>query len=215
MGKREELIRRAKEVLSDDVAIEIAKSYGDGVVFPSVIEIDRANAADRLFIDWPDDVLVLARENQGVCTWGMSLGEETIGIVVVGGDLPERATVAYCVDLNAYVEARRWDGALFGGTPLLQAQTPRLEAETRELLGERFDERASTQAWPSAENLRFERAGLRVMLCLGERQCDWWISGVAGDVEDLVRELRGTQSERLDLWSNDAEGQRIASINPV
>ena len=59
----DELLTHARAVLDTVTATEIAKVYGDDVVFPEQVVISR-------FPGWSGDVLVLATENQGVCRVG-------------------------------------------------------------------------------------------------------------------------------------------------
>ena len=140
------------------MADEIATAYGDNVVFPHRVVIDEPDSDARRFVDWVWPVLVLADENQGVCSWGVSLEGESEGAVVVGGELPHKIhSTIYCDDLEAYVGSRRWDSDCLGREPLLQAQASPLDPAGLEHLTARFTQRWTTRAWPCRENLRFER----------------------------------------------------------
>jgi hypothetical protein len=69
-------------LLTADVAEEIAITFGDTPVYPQRILVDSPEEPSltwppsaRRFPGWPGPVLVLSDENQGVCSWGVPLGE--------------------------------------------------------------------------------------------------------------------------------------------
>jgi len=86
MASVDRIINEAHNVLSGQLAVEIALTYGDQVVFPTTVQIDEVASPRRLFPGWREDVLVISIENQDVCAWGISLGGQRVGAVVVGGD---------------------------------------------------------------------------------------------------------------------------------
>lgn len=198
----DETLRDARAVLDTATAAQIAEVYGDNVVFPEQVVIDQ-------FPGWPSNVLVLAHENQGVCSWGLSLGDVSEGVVVVAGDLAGGAdSVAYCDDLETYVAARRWDDHCLR-PPLLQAQAAPVDADCVEYLDRHFDRRWITRGWPCRENLRFERDDLRVMLWSCADQCDWWISGSAPALAAVLDDLSALSDLGTALWSNDTVGEDL------
>lgn len=75
-----------RRLLTADVAQEIARTFEDQPVYPERIIVDRPGDIWRRFPGWPEPVLVLSVENQGVCSWGVQLGGSS-GEVLVGGDL--------------------------------------------------------------------------------------------------------------------------------
>ncbi len=161
------------------------------------------------FPGWPDDVLMLATENQGVCARGLSLGGSRDGAVVVAGDLVGGSdAVVYCDDLETYIAARRWDDLCLR-PPLLVAQAAPIDTASIEYLNEHFEKRWTTRGWPCAENLRFQRDGLKVMLwsCVG--QCDWWISGPAPALGAILDDLSALSDLKTALWSNDEVGVEL------
>ncbi len=193
------MLTHARAVLDAATADTIAKVYGDNVVFPERIEIDRV-------VGWPSDVLVLATENQGVCSWGLSLDGASAGVVVVTGDVADGSdSVVYCDNLETYVVVREWDGRCLR-PPLLQAQAAPLDAACLDYLDRHFERRWTTHGWPCHENLRFEREGLRVMLWSCTDQCGWWISGPAPELAAALGDLAALSNLSTALWSDDAVG---------
>jgi hypothetical protein len=61
-------------LLTADVAAQIARTFGDQVVFPHRVVVDCPPGFSRRFPGWPGPVLVLCDENQGVCSWGVPSG---------------------------------------------------------------------------------------------------------------------------------------------
>jgi hypothetical protein len=121
-------------LLTADVAVEIARVFGDQPVYPQRIVVDypdRASPArpgsQRRFPGWPGPVLVLSDENQGVCSWGIPAGGSDE--VVVGGDLLDagHTTVSYAASVAAFITARRWDHRCLDDGPVLQAQAAELD----------------------------------------------------------------------------------------
>jgi hypothetical protein len=117
-------------LLTADVAAEIARTFGDQLVFPQRIVTDSPAGSSpappgfsRRFPGWPGPVLVLSDENQGVCSWGVPSGGGG-EVVVVGGDLLDAgcATVVYAASVADFIAARRWDHRCLSSGPVLQAQ---------------------------------------------------------------------------------------------
>ncbi|MCP3883165.1 MAG: hypothetical protein GY701_32915 [Sulfitobacter sp.] len=195
-------LRRAEALFDKTSAVQVAEGYGDDIVFPDQIVVDR-------FPGWPDDVLVLSIENQGVCAWGLSLGTSHEGAVVVAGDLiGDDDTVVYCDDLEIYLATRQWDRRCLR-PPLLQAQAAQIDPASVEYLEQHFEQRWTTRGWPCPENLRFERDGLKVMLWSCAGQCDWWISGSPTELGAILSELSALSNLSTALWSNDTLGQDL------
>ncbi len=185
-------IERARQTLSEEVATQLSGAYTDNAVYLGRLEIDRAASPQRQFPGWPDDVLIVAVENQGVCSWGVSLAGASRGVVVVGGDLAGGSgTTPYAPDLATYVRTRKWDKECLDSAPLLQAQGAALDERTASFLRSRFSELDPTFGWPCAANYRFETDGVPVMLWSDDEQCDWWISGDEHQLGGLASRTHG------------------------
>ncbi len=98
--------RLAEEVIRPEVATEIAGVHGDDVVYAAEVVVEAESSRCSFFRGWQGPVLLLSQENEGVCSWGLSLDGHSAGAVVVGGDLcgGER-TIVYASDLAAFVVA--------------------------------------------------------------------------------------------------------------
>jgi hypothetical protein len=199
--------------LTRAIAHELAETYGDQVVFPDQVVVDRPEDPDRHFPGWPGMVLVIAVENQGVCAWGVPLGNSDPS-VLVGGELSDGedysdATMAYTASVGEYVAVRRWDRVCLNGGLLLQAQAAELDQASMDFLRANFREVHPTQGWPAAAQFRFEGSGgVKIMLWSDKGQCDWWLSAaIAADLDPVVRLLLDLSDLRTSMWSNDLEGE--------
>lgn len=204
-----DLIEVARQLITPEIAEEIAVPYSDTVVFPArhIVEV---GGSSKQFPGWDGRVLVLSVENQGVCSWGLSLDGGDAGQVVVGGNLPSGVgTVVYATGVADFVAARRWDARLFGKPPLLQAQAIELDEATLRTLRSQFVEGITTFGWPCATNYRFESDTVALMLWACSGQCDWWVSGGSTALAGLLPTLRQLSDLGTSLWSNDAEGARL------
>lgn len=201
------LMDHASSVVTRNVAEEIAGAYSDQAVFPSDVVV----LCDSLeFPAWSTPVLLLSRENQGVCCWGLSLEGEWAGAVVVGGDLPTgHRTVVYTATVDEFVSVRRWDRRLLQTEPRLQAQASPLDGRSMGRLRVGFEERTTTYGWPCPTNYRFERGSTRVMLWACDDQCDWWIAGPEANLRDLLPDLRLLGDLASSMWSNDPVGEQL------
>lgn len=197
---------------SAEVAARAAEPYDDQVVFPAQVHIDAVGDPGRLFPGWQGPVLVLSVENQGVCAWGVPLGPEDPP-VLVGGELlgSGRRTVQYARSIDEYVSVRAWDSACLASVPLVQAQAAPVEDLTIKRLHELFHRGIATLGWPGAEQLRFQRDGVQIMLWSARDQCDWWISGPAEQVRSAVAEIAALSDLQETLWSNDTQGMALLS----
>jgi hypothetical protein len=190
-----------KERLDLATAGEIAAVYGDEAVFPSVVAI-HDERSDR-FPGWHGSVLLISTENQGVCSWGVSLDGPDIGAIVVG---LEGRTVVHTPTLAEFITARRWDRLCLSREPLLQAQAHPLDTGSLAYLTGEFDQGTTTYGWPCEVNYRFQAADVRVMLWACAEQCDWWISGPEPDMAALLPSLRTLSNLAESLWANDKKG---------
>jgi hypothetical protein len=208
-----DLVRRT---LTADVVRELAVAFDDQVVFPERVLVDEVGVPDRRFPGWPGPVLVISVENQGVCAWGVPLGQED-PVVVVGGQLLDHgdATVEYAPGVAAFVEARRWDRDCLCHVPLVQAQADPLDPASLGHLQAHFGAGPTTVGWPAGRQLRFERGGCRLMLWSGADQCDWWVSGPEPELRDVVEELLPLSNLRRALWSNDDAGETLLAALDV
>lgn len=206
-----------RSLLTSEVARELASTYGDQVVFPDRVNVDRPDDAERLFPTWPTSVLVISVENQGVCAWGVPIGDREPP-VLVGGDLFEgthwsAGTTRYAPNVESFVASRRWDHACLNGGPLIQAQAAELDGESLDFLRGRFSECLPTKGWPGAAQHRFAGSGVRIMLWSAPGQCDWWISGTnTAALRAAVVEIMALSDLGSALWSNDDAGEELLRV---
>jgi hypothetical protein len=197
-------------LVTSEVARELASTFGDQVVFPDRIVIDRPGAPDRRFPGWPTSVLLLLVENQGVCAWGVPL-DDPDPPVLVGGDLAagvDETTVRHAGSVEGFVAARRWDHECLNQELVIQAQAATLDRQSLELVRGWYEEQPSTTGWPGAVQYRFERDGLRILLWSSPDQCDWWISSARPEqLPEAVEQLMSLSDLRTSLWSNEPSGE--------
>ncbi len=197
-------------LITAGVARELAGVYGDQVVFPQRVIVDRPQDEDRRFPGWPAPVVVLADENQGVCSWGVPL-DDPRPPVLVGGDLDDdESTAVYAPDVASYIAARRWDARCMEREPLLQAQAAPLDDVSLARLRAAFQEQPGTRGWPGHTQLRFEGHGVTILLWCGPEQCDWWLSGsdeaALGAAVEWLLELSDL---RVSMWSDSPSGEQL------
>ncbi|GIH09742.1 hypothetical protein Rhe02_78090 [Rhizocola hellebori] len=199
-----------RSLITTPVAHELAKTYTDQVVFPEKLVIDRPDDPHRRFPGWPTAVLVIADENQGVCSWGVPLGEPEPR-VLVGGELEGiNSTVVYAPDVASYLAARRWDYGSLDREPLLQAQADPLDEASLAHLRAGFDEQPRTHGWPGHTQFRFQRDGVKILLWSGTDQCDWWLSAVdEARLAEAAARLVDLSDLRTSLWANDIAGEAL------
>src|SRR4051794_13230974 len=175
----DEVVRQVASVFTREIAAQTAAVFSDQPVFPDKIVVDRPDDAERRFPGYPSPVLLLSDENQGVCSWGVPIGQDRLP-VLVGGDIsdePSSTTIEYASDIAAFVAARRWDHACLGQTPLIQAQANAIDDDALAFLKTRYRETLPTAGWPGCYQRRLEDdRGCQILLWMQSRQCDWWIS---------------------------------------
>jgi len=200
-----------ERLLTAEVAREIAKTFGDEPVYPQRIVVDSPADPSRRFPGWPGPVLVLSDENQGVCSWGMPLGDSS-GQVLVGGDLVDagKATVQYAASVEDFIAARRWDHSCQSSSPFLQAQAAPLDGASLGYLQARLTPAVATAGWPGSRQYRFEGQGVRVLLWSCSWQCDWFISASnEPSLKAFAAGLLDLSNLRSALWSGHASGARL------
>jgi hypothetical protein len=203
--------RAMRSLLTREVAAELAVVYGDQLVFPDRTVVDRPGDDERLFPGWPTPVLVISIENQGVCAWGVPLGDSDPP-VLVGGELLDApdATLQYAPSIESFIAARRWDAVCLTQEPLLQAQAAAVDAESLAVLRGRFNELPPTAGWPWAAQHRFENGTTRIMLWSGKEQCDWWISSAdKSELKAVAKQLLSLSDLRVSMWSNDGDADLL------
>lgn len=206
-----------ERVLTADVGVEIARTFGDQLVYPRAIVVDHPEGAPgtppgsrRRFPGWPGPVLVLSDENQGVCSWGVPAGGSDE--VVVGGDLLDTgcATVVYGSSVADFIAARRWDHRCLNDGPVLHAQAAELDLASLGYVQARLAPAVATAGWPGPRQYRFEGRDVRVMLWSQAGQCDWWVSAASpASLRQFAAGLLNLPGLRQALWSNDEDGQRL------
>jgi hypothetical protein len=205
-------------LVTADVAEEIAVAFGDLVVYPQRTLVDSAEEPSltcppsaRRFPGWPGPVLVLSDENQGVCSWGVPLGDDS-DLVVVGGDLLDagHATMPYAASVADFIAARRWDHVCLSSAALLQAQAGELDRVSLGYLGAKLAPAIATAGWPGARQYRFEGQDVRVMLWSYAGQCDWWVSASSeSSLKAFATGLMDLSDLRSTLWSNDGSSAQL------
>jgi len=196
-----------ERLLTADVAVEIARAFGDQPVYQQRVVVDSPEAlpgSRRRFPGWPGPVLVLSDENQGVCSWGVPA--DGSDAVVVGGDLLDAGctTVAYAASVADFIAARRWDYRCLNGGPVLQAQAAELDQGWLAYLQARLAPAVTTAGWPGSRQYRFGGRDVRVMLWAQEGQCDWWVSSASpASLRQFEVGLLDLPGLRQTLWSND------------
>lgn len=195
-----ELIESARRILTPEAVAELSAAYDDSFVFPE-------SHIQELFPGRQAKSLLIAHENQGVCTWGLELDGVDAGKILVTGEEAKGGARVYCESLDEFAETRRWDAVCFS-SPLLQAQANRIDDRVLAWLRESFDELTPTYDWPAAVVLRFEGRGLRVMLWIDDSRTDWWI---CGEERGILAELVTFANLAQTIWSNDEHGMRILS----
>ncbi|SNY38080.1 hypothetical protein [Paractinoplanes atraurantiacus] len=78
-------LRRLHELITPEIAWELAEPYGDQIVFPGRVETDTPDDHDRRFPGWPGSVVTISVENQGVCAWGVPMDVAEPPVIVGGG----------------------------------------------------------------------------------------------------------------------------------
>lgn len=207
-----------ERLLTADVAEEIARAFGDQVVYPQRILVDsqaepslRWPGPSRRFPGWPGPVLVLSDENQGVCSWGVPVHGGS-SEVLVGGDLLDvgHVTVVYAASVEDFIAARRWDHQCLNSIPVLQAQAAELNQASLGYLQARLAPLVPTAGWPGSHQYRFEGQDVRVMLWSYAGQCDWWVSASsAPSLQAFTAGLLDLPDLSKALWSNDKAGARL------
>lgn len=218
----DEVVEHLSSVFTHEVATEAAVVFGDQPVFPAEAVIDLPDKTDRRFPGWPSPVLVLSDENQGVCSWGVPIGQSRVP-VLVGGDITEeqsRATVEYAPDVDAFIGARRWDRGCLERSPVIQAQAAPIDGAVTASLRTRYRDILPTTGWPGRQQFRFEDdQGTRILLWVQSQQCDWWISARSrAQLKSVIIELADLSNLRVALWSNDQGGDdllRELAIRPA
>ncbi len=206
------LLAAVEALITSATATEISSAYGDLPVYPDETVVENPDSPVRYFPDWPGHVLLLSHENQGVCSWGVSLDGDLAGSVLVGGDLGEgRGTVVYASGVDQFVALRRWDRQCLEREPLLQAQAAPLDDASLAYLRSACTENVQTFGWPCDINYRFAAGSVRIMLWSCPDQCDWWISGQADEIAALLTNLRTLSDLGSSLWSDDPVGSGLLS----
>jgi len=193
--------------LTPEVAQEIA-IYSDTIVFPNEILIYQPTDPDTYFLNYPHPVLVLMFENQGVVAWGVPLGVDRPPVLVGSDELPVTETAP---NIETFIAARRWDAAAFPHCPTtIQAQAEPLPDPAKRFLDAHFHPNLTTYGWPGHTNLRYESDSARILLWLGEEQCDWNISAASlPELEATMRSLFHLSDLATSAWSLDKEGEQI------
>jgi hypothetical protein len=124
-----------------------------------------------------EGLLVIRRENQGVCNWAVRLDDGADPRVLIEVDSKPDLVIwrLHAASFSDYVLTLAWDRLAFGLPFGLAAQDSPLERHDLALLEREFEQQDRTWGWPGHTNYRFERGEGRVIVWDGEGQADWWL----------------------------------------
>jgi len=146
-------------------------------------------------------------ENQGVCTWSISLDGSDDPPVYVDVDSDGKQWNVQAPTFSAYVYACVWDYALvMDKSALVQAQNEPLSEEAVGELRRLFREQPATFGWPGSTQHRFAGRDQAILIWAGGSQADWFVG--AGDASSLESALRA-------VWNLDAVGQSLYDCSDI
>ena len=140
-------------------------------------------------------------ENQGVCTWSISLDGSDDPPVYVDVDSDGKQWNMQAPTFSAYAYACVWDYALVLDQPaLVQAQNEPLSEEAVGELRRHFGELPPTSGWPGSTQHRFAGNQCAILIWAGKGQADWFVG--ARDAKSLEGFLR-------IVWNLDGVGPAL------
>jgi hypothetical protein len=150
-------------------------------------------------------LLVVAREQQGVCHWAVPLdeGPDPKVLIEVDGAPGEPTWREHAPSVTAWVAACAWDKAAFDLPLGLTAQDdPLAEADLR-LLEREFNSGPTTFGWPGETVWRFEWQDQRVLVWAAADGSDWWL---LAETAEALGDLAGT------LWSCGGLARSLSAV---
>jgi len=154
------------------------------------------------FVDPPRDLareglVMILRENQGVCTWAVRLdGSEDPPVVVEVDSWPNPVWVSCADRFSTFMFCWLWDFCfgpldLRGRHSLLECQAGQLAPEAIAQLQAHFQEMPRTHGWPGKTNYRFSGHGGKILIWAGEeRGTDWHVAASSKDMGGVTAKLR-------------------------
>lgn len=180
-----------REWYCDDESIDILTRYSNQ---DPPIPIDRFSV-----IEWNTlRLLPFKYENQGVCTWSISLDGSDDPPVYVDVDTNGKQWNMQATHFSAHVYSCVWDYLVIMDQPsLVQAQNEFLSEEAVGELRRHFSEQPPTFGWPSSTQRRFAGKECAILFWADEGQADWFVG--ARDAKSLEAGLR-------IVWNLDSVG---------
>lgn len=146
-------------------------------------------------------------ENQGVCTWSISLDGSDDPPVFVDVDTDGANWILQAPTFSAFVHACIWDYVVVLNRPVLvQAQNKPLSAETLERLSARYAKEPPTSGWPGNTQHRFASDSHAILIWAEEHGADWFVG--ARDATSLENALRA-------IWTFDNVGESLYGTSEI
>ena len=140
-------------------------------------------------------------ENQGVCTWSVSIDGSDDPPVYVDVDTDGAEWTLQAPTFSAYIHACVWDYVFVFDQPgLVQAQNEPLTVEALGQLQELFTEQPPTFGWPGSTQHRIAGKGQAILIWAADDQADWFVG---------ARDARALESALRAVWDLDGVGQRF------
>jgi hypothetical protein len=164
--------------------------------------------ADFAAMRWDSHTLVPIRyENQGVCTWAISLDGSDDPPVLVDVDTGGREWQVLARSFSEYVYSCVWDYRIVLHQPaLVEAQNCEISKEAVETLALTFRQAVQTHGWPGSTQYRFHGNQQGVLIWAVEEQADWFIG--ASDAESLRTVLEM-------VWNIDSVGNSLYDCSEI
>jgi hypothetical protein len=197
-----------REWYSYQDSVRLLRRHSDGDVPVALRYL--GNLAHTSFDDDHADLtkrglLLIMRENQGVCHWAVRLDNTDDPEVLVEVDsAPKPVWRKHCRTFSEFIYCRVWDYPL--GRFVVQAQHDECKPRQLRFLRAHLDEGPRTYYWPGRRNLRFSLDSGRVLIWNGYGQSDWQVSADSMDaLAGLLALLRRQSSTPRNFWSDDEE----------
>lgn len=146
-------------------------------------------------------------ENQGVCTWSISLDGSDDPPVYVDVDSDGKPWNLQAPTFSAYVCSCVWDyWMVFAQPALVQAQNSQLSEKAVGELRLHFNEEPPTFGWPGSTQHRFAAKESAILIWADEGQADWFVG--ARDGVSLASTLRA-------VWQIDDVGRALYDCDEI
>jgi hypothetical protein len=153
-------------------------------------------------IEWNSlRLLPFKYENQGVCTWSISLDGSDDPPVYVDVDTDGKQWNMQAPTFSAYVYSCVWDYSVVMDQPaLVQAQNEPLSEKAVGELRRHFSEQPPTFGWPGNTQHRFAGSQCAILIWAGEGQADWFVG---------ARDVKALQGALRIVWNLDGVGPAL------